>query len=77
MLKKLKNKKWLYDFFIINIGLILMSIAYSIFVDPNNLIIGGSVEDTTANITGTSGAIAAIIGAESYVGKSSKIIIFA
>lgn len=36
-----KNKKWLYDFFIINIGLILMSIAYSIFVDPNNLIIGG------------------------------------
>ncbi len=43
MLKKLnnKNKKWLYDFFIINIGLILMSIAYSIFVDPNNLIIGG------------------------------------
>lgn len=37
----------------------------------NNLIIGGSVEDTTANITGTSGAIAAITGAESYVGNKS------
>lgn len=35
------TKQKIKDFIVINFGLILMAIGYSIFVDPNNLIIGG------------------------------------
>lgn len=39
--KKLFNKKQIRDFLIINLGVFLMAFAYSVFIDPNNLIIGG------------------------------------
>ena len=39
--KKLLTKNNIKDFLIINFGLILMALGYGIFVDPNNLIIGG------------------------------------
>ncbi len=35
------TKTKIKDFLVINFGLILMAVGYSIFVDPNNLIIGG------------------------------------
>lgn len=39
--KKILTKNNIKDFLIINFGLILMALGYGIFVDPNNLIIGG------------------------------------
>lgn len=39
--EKYLNKQAIRDFISINIGLLIMAIGYSIFVDPNNLIIGG------------------------------------
>lgn len=39
--KKIITKQKIQDFLVINFGLILMAIGYSLFVDPNNLIIGG------------------------------------
>ena len=39
--KKLFNKRQIKDFLMINLGVFLMAIAYSVFIDPNNLVIGG------------------------------------
>lgn len=40
-MKNKLNKRKIKDFLIINLGVSLMAFAYSFFVDPNNLIIGG------------------------------------
>ena len=40
-MKNKLNKLKIKDFLIINLGVSLMAFAYSFFVDPNNLIIGG------------------------------------
>ncbi len=40
--EKITTKKKIKQFLMINLGVILMAIAYAIFVDPHNLIIGGT-----------------------------------
>lgn len=40
--EKLSTKKRIKRFLMINVGVILMAIAYAIFVDPHGLIIGGT-----------------------------------
>ena len=41
MKNKILNKKNLRDFFIINLGVFMMAFTYSVFIDRNNLVIGG------------------------------------
>ncbi len=41
MIKKLFTKKNIRDFLIINLGVFLMAFTYSVFIDRNNLVIGG------------------------------------
>lgn len=40
--EKITTKKKIKQFLMINLGVILMALAYAIFVDPHNLIIGGT-----------------------------------
>ena len=55
--KKLFDKRQIKDFLMINLGVFLMAIAYSVFIDPNNLVIGGVggiatlLKDILAHIT--------------------------
>ncbi len=52
-----QKKKKIKDFLIINLGVFLMALAYSVFIDPNNLIIGGVggiatiIKDALANFS--------------------------
>ncbi len=41
MKKKIINKKNIRDFLLINLGVFLMAFTYSVFIDRNNLVIGG------------------------------------
>lgn len=41
MNKKIFTKKNIHDFLIINLGVFLMAFTYSVFIDRNNLVIGG------------------------------------
>ena len=40
--EKITTKKKIKQFLMINLGVILMALAYAVFVDPHNLIIGGT-----------------------------------
>ena len=40
--EKITTKKKIKQFLMINLGVVLMALAYAIFVDPHNLIIGGT-----------------------------------
>ena len=55
--KEVLNKKKIKEFLTINFGVFLMAIAYGIFIDPNNLVIGGVgglatvIREALANVT--------------------------
>lgn len=58
-MKKLFTKKNLKEFFFINIGVFLMAAAYSLLLDPNNIVIGGvgGIATIMKDITGISSSL--------------------
>lgn len=62
-MKKLFTKKSLKEFFFINIGVFLMAAAYSLLLDPNNIVIGGvgGVATIMKDITGISSSLFILI----------------
>lgn len=62
-MKKLLTKKNLKEFFFINLGVLLMAAAYSLLLDPNNIVIGGvgGLATILKDVTGFSSSLFILI----------------